>query len=178
MYRENIRDSDLYGNNNRETPSVRISGRRGECWDAAERFPGWIKMEKVTGGGKKILESCMCAVVFREGSIMLFCVVAVLKKKSRQHPDFPGGHPPEYYPSLRLLNFAERTGYGVLSLRWPSTTLYPQQSHVPLSALLLYSRTFLSLLPHAFRRRDILHDHLRAESPIIDCTYRKLPPCI
>lgn len=43
------------------------------------------------------------------------------QKKSRQHPDFPGGHPPEYYPSLRLLNFTERTGYGVLSLRWPST---------------------------------------------------------
>ena len=43
------------------------------------------------------------------------------EKKSRQHSDFPGGHPPEYYPSLRLLNFAERTGYGVLSLRWPST---------------------------------------------------------
>jgi hypothetical protein len=42
-------------------------------------------------------------------------------KKSRQHLDFPGGHPPEYYPSLRLLNFAERTGYGVLSLIWPST---------------------------------------------------------
>ena len=46
------------------------------------------------------------------------------KVKSRQHPDFPGGHPPEYYPSLRLLNFTERTGYGVLSLRWPSTTLH------------------------------------------------------
>ena len=45
-----------------------------------------------------------------------------LIEKSRQHPDFPGGHPPEYYPSLRLLNFTERTGYGVLSLRWPSTT--------------------------------------------------------
>ena len=42
-------------------------------------------------------------------------------EKSRQHSDFPGGHPPEYYPSLRLLNFAERTGYGALSLRWPST---------------------------------------------------------
>lgn len=41
--------------------------------------------------------------------------------KCRQHPDFPGGHPPEYYPSLRLLNFAEQTGYGDLSLRWPST---------------------------------------------------------
>lgn len=81
LYRENIRDIDLYGNNNRETPSVRISGRRGECWDAAERFPGWIKMEKVTGDGKKILESCMCAVVYREGSIVLFYVVAVLEKK-------------------------------------------------------------------------------------------------
>lgn len=49
----------------------------------------------------------------------LVCVFVAAK--SRQHPDFPGGHPPEYYPSLRLLNFAERTGYGVLSLRWPST---------------------------------------------------------
>ena len=48
----------------------------------------------------------------------LFCI------KGRQHPDFPGGHPPEYYPSLRLLNFAERTGYGVISLRWPSTFDY------------------------------------------------------
>ena len=44
------------------------------------------------------------------------------RDKSRQHSDFPGGHPPEYYPSLRLLNFTERTGYGVLSLRWPSTS--------------------------------------------------------
>lgn len=44
--------------------------------------------------------------------------------KGRQHPDFPGGHPPEYYPSLRLLNFAERTGYGAISLRWPSTLHY------------------------------------------------------
>ena len=47
-----------------------------------------------------------------------------MSKKSRQHPDFPGGHPPEYYPSLKLLNFTERTGYGVLSLRWPSTTTH------------------------------------------------------
>jgi hypothetical protein len=53
LYRENIRDIDLYGNNNRETPSVRISRRRSECWDAAERFRGWIKMEKVTGDGEK-----------------------------------------------------------------------------------------------------------------------------
>ena len=44
------------------------------------------------------------------------------KIKCRQHPDFPGGHPPEYYPSLRLLNFTEQTGYGDFSLRWPSTT--------------------------------------------------------
>jgi hypothetical protein len=50
-------------------------------------------------------------------------------KKSRQHPDFPGGHPPEYYPSLRMLNFAERTGYGVLSLRWPSTKGYLSQRY-------------------------------------------------
>ena len=55
------------------------------------------------------------------------------KVKSRQHPDFPGGHPPEYYPSLRLLNFTERTGYGVLSLRWPSTSITPFTNHPFLS---------------------------------------------
>jgi hypothetical protein len=43
-------------------------------------------------------------------------------EKCRQHPDFPGGHPPEYYPSLKLLDFADRTGYGIFSLRWPSTS--------------------------------------------------------
>ena len=53
-------------------------------------------------------------------------------QKSRQHPDFPGGHPPEYYPSLRLLNFAKRTGYGALSLRWPSTNATRNQcDHMP-----------------------------------------------
>jgi hypothetical protein len=52
-----------------------------------------------------------------------------VQQKSRQHPDFPGGHPPEYYPSLRMLNFAERTGYGVFSLRWPSTKGYLSQRY-------------------------------------------------
>ena len=45
-------------------------------------------------------------------------------EKCRQHSDFPGGHPPEYYPSLKLLDFADRTGYGIFSLRWPSTLDY------------------------------------------------------
>jgi hypothetical protein len=63
------------------------------------------------------------------GLVLLVCVLYLtwfhyVGKKCRQHLDFPGGHPPEYYPSLRLLNFAERTGYGVLSLRWPSTHVY------------------------------------------------------
>ena len=43
-----------------------------------------------------------------------YCDISLLCcTKGRQHPDFPGGHPPEYYPSLRLLNFAKQTGYGV-----------------------------------------------------------------
>ena len=41
--------------------------------------------------------------------------------KNRRHSDFPSGLPPEYYPNLRQLNFADRTGYGVVDLRWPST---------------------------------------------------------
>ena len=39
--------------------------------------------------------------------------------KNNQHVDFPGGHPPEYYPRLSLVNFIERTGYGSLRLIWP-----------------------------------------------------------
>ena len=63
------------------------------------------------------------------------------QKQSRQHPDFPGGHPPEYYPSLRLLNFAERTGYGAINLRWPSTTIYVHVVHwsLPPSTLTIFT---------------------------------------
>src|SRR5512137_2765711 len=50
------------------------------------------------------------------------CKMVGGRQKCRQHPDFPGGHPPEYYPSLKLLDFADRTGYGIFSLRWPSTS--------------------------------------------------------
>lgn len=66
---------------------------------------------------------CVCVCV---------CVQMCAMQKGRQHSDFPGGHPPEYYPSLRLLNFAKRTGYGALSLRWPSTLsiLYPSHTHL------------------------------------------------
>ena len=41
------------------------------------------------------LTKCVCGSSHARGT-----------QKSRQHSDFPGGHPPEYYPSLRLLNFA------------------------------------------------------------------------
>ena len=44
------------------------------------------------------------------------------KKKSNQHADFPSGHPPEYYPRQKLLNFIDRTGYGAVSFVWPITT--------------------------------------------------------
>ena len=56
------------------------------------------------------------------------------KKKSNQHADFPSGHPPEYYPRQKLLNFIDRTGYGAVSFVWPitkdtniQTTLKPTQ---------------------------------------------------
>ena len=45
--------------------------------------------------------------------------VRTLMQKNNQHVDFPGGHPPEYYPRLSLVNFIERTGYGSLRLIWP-----------------------------------------------------------
>ena len=41
--------------------------------------------------------------------------------KNNQHVDFPGGHPPEYYPRLTLLNFTDRTGCGAVNVIWPIT---------------------------------------------------------
>ena len=42
--------------------------------------------------------------------------------KSQQHPkEFPGGHPPQYYPGLAVLNFGVRMGSGVFNAVWPLT---------------------------------------------------------
>ncbi len=44
------------------------------------------------------------------------------KKVSQQHPkDFPGGHPPQYYPGLARLNFGVRKGSGAFHAVWPLT---------------------------------------------------------
>jgi hypothetical protein len=49
--------------------------------------------------------------------------VIFLLLKSQQHPkDFPGGHPPQYYPGLALLNFGVQMGSGVFKAVWPLTT--------------------------------------------------------
>lgn len=113
------------------------------------------------------------------------CIYLHQKAKSRQHPDFPGGHPPEYYPSLRLLNFAERTGYGVLSLRWPSTTLYCHQPHqLPsqMHRLFHQKRTISNFCPllGPAGRPHVLESALptlppRETNQIKDCASRSLP---
>ena len=36
-----------------------------------------------------------------------------------QHPDFARGHPPHYYPGRNVLDFADRTGCGILTIVWP-----------------------------------------------------------
>ena len=43
----------------------------------------------------------------------------ICMQKNNQHVDFPSGHPPEYYPRLSLVNFAERTGCSSFRLIWP-----------------------------------------------------------
>ncbi len=49
-------------------------------------------------------------------------VVAKLNQKSQQHPkDFPGGHPPQYYPGLARLNFGVQKGSGAFDAVWPLT---------------------------------------------------------
>ncbi len=43
-------------------------------------------------------------------------------EKGQQHPkDFPGGHPPQYYPGLARLNFGVRMGSGAFDAVWPLT---------------------------------------------------------
>ena len=43
-------------------------------------------------------------------------------EKGQQHPkDFPGGHPPQYYPGLARLNFGVRKGSGAFDAVWPLT---------------------------------------------------------
>ena len=37
------------------------------------------------------------------------------KKKWMQHPDFPGGHPSQYYSGSKALNFIVLTGLGVVA---------------------------------------------------------------
>ena len=90
----------------------------------------WEKWEPNMEHHVELCHLGMCACVCACESVPDLCWALPVSaaKKGRQHSDFPGGHPPEYYPSLRLLNFAERTGYGVLSLRWPSTNVYDWQA--------------------------------------------------
>ncbi len=43
-------------------------------------------------------------------------------QKGQQHPkDFPGGHPPQYYPGLARLNFGVQMGSGAFNAVWPLT---------------------------------------------------------
>ena len=41
------------------------------------------------------------------------------KREKLQHPDFARGHPPHYYLGQNVLNFADRTGCGALTIVWP-----------------------------------------------------------
>ena len=41
------------------------------------------------------------------------------KKRSQQHPVFPGGHPSKYWLDSTLLNFSDRTRTGVFNVIWP-----------------------------------------------------------
>ena len=59
-----------------------------------------------------------------EGQIACFPLLTYAK--SQQHPkDFPGGHPPQYYPGLALLNFGVQMGSGVFKAVWPLTLVRP-----------------------------------------------------
>ena len=42
------------------------------------------------------------------------------KKQKLQHPDFARGPPPHYYPGQNVLNFADQTGCGALTIVAPN----------------------------------------------------------
>lgn len=92
----------------------------------------YVEVVKVSCVHVNMCMSSMCVCAYAKYNQVPHTYKQTNKQKGRQHSDFPGGHPPEYYPSLRLLNFAKRTGYGALSLRWPSTLsiLYPSHTHL------------------------------------------------
>ena len=57
-------------------------------------------------------------------SVLCLGVIEGSKQKGQQHPkDFPGGHPPQYYPGLARLNFGVRMGSGAFNAVWPLTSL-------------------------------------------------------
>ena len=49
----------------------------------------------------------------------LFFYLVNGKKQKLQHPDFARGPPPHYYPGQNVLNFADQTGCGALTIVWP-----------------------------------------------------------
>ena len=42
-----------------------------------------------------------------------------MKKEKEQHTDFARGPPPHYYPCQNVLDFADQTGCGILTIVWP-----------------------------------------------------------
>jgi hypothetical protein len=61
-----------------------------------------------------------------------------LEKGQQQPKDFPGGHPPEYYPGLARLNFGVWKGSGAFHAVWPLTRnlLFLIASIVPATPLI------------------------------------------
>lgn len=39
--------------------------------------------------------------------------------QKEQHLDFARGPPPHYYPDRNVLDFADQTGCGILTIVWP-----------------------------------------------------------
>ena len=44
-------------------------------------------------------------------------------KEKEQHTDFARGPPPHYYPCQNVLDFADQTGCGILTIVWPFVSL-------------------------------------------------------
>ena len=80
-----------------------------------------------------------CCTLSQDGLVLLYCLYKTVPRtiffskcvnalrlshktpqKSQQHPkDFPGGHPPQYYPGLAPLNFGVQMGSGAFDAVWP-----------------------------------------------------------
>ena len=92
------------------------------------------------------------------------------KKKSQQHPVFPGGHPSKYWLGSMLVNFSDRTRTGVFNMIWPLARIQENFNNIHACTIHLNSynarKIVTQLQKHAKKRFSCSFLHFLAFSCI------------